>query len=246
MPIDPLNESMDLSQANSTSRSRSRRSAGAKSAGKTNTSKNTSSYDRAFQQNLIDEGVFPYGYEFPDGSVQPKPGNWEEINRRLAKPRPSLSPSKFSDEQFEKFVRADTNAAKEHQVQTKVIPILEGESRDPRTSSGKIPFTNLAQLTEHNLVPGDPDVYHGARPEALKRKICDELSDFIVPSTQLDLPIIPNHVTAAKGPDGTFAVAGRQAYYDGAIGARSINALQSFGQQEPKYDGNAYTFSNIY
>jgi hypothetical protein len=48
--------------------------------------------------------------------VAAKPDNWEEINRRLSQPRPSLSPTKFSEEAYEKFVQADADAVKEKQV----------------------------------------------------------------------------------------------------------------------------------
>lgn len=92
---------------------------------------------------------------------------------------------------------------------------------------------------------GNPDFYHGAHPEVLKREIRDELSDLIIPSTQHDLPIVPNNSTAVKGPDGTLAVARRQACYDGAFGARSMQSVQSFRQTEPLYDGKAYAFTSI-
>src|SRR2546429_4549025 len=75
----------------------------------TNTSKSTGPYNRNFQQNLIDGGVYPEGYEYPDVRAPPQPDNWEEVNRRLSQPRPSLSPSRFSDEEFRKFKRADAH-----------------------------------------------------------------------------------------------------------------------------------------
>ena len=93
---------------------------------------------------------------------------------------------------------------------------------------------------------GNPDFYHGAHPEQLNRQIRDKLGRFIVPFTQHDLPIMPNHVTAAKGPDGSAAVTIRQAIYDIHFGVRAINAVQSYGRAEPQYNGNAYAFSSIY
>ena len=239
---------MDSSQASSTSKSRSRRSTTrTKLTTEGGTSKSLSPYDRSFQQLLVDSHVFPPHYEFPDGTVAPEPGNWDHINERLAQPRPSLSPSKFSKEQHKAFVRLEASAAKEDQVKKKVIPIIEGTIRDPRTASGEIPFTNLAPLiADENLVSGNPDFYHGARPEQLERRVRNELGHLIIPSTQHDLPIVPNHFTAAKGPDGSAAVAGRQATYDAFFGARAIHALQTYGQAEPLFDGNAYTFSSTY
>ena len=210
-------------------------------------SKSLSPYDRSFQQLLIDSHVFPPHYKSPDGNVAPKPGNWDYIIERLAQPRPSLSLSQFSKKQYEEFVELDANAAKESEVKKRVIPIIEGKIKDLNTASGEICFTNLASLTaDENLVPGNPDFYHGARPEQLERRVRVEIGHFVVPSTQHDLPIVPNHVTAAKGPDGSAAVAKRQATYDVYFGGRAINALQSYGQAEPQFDGNAYAFSSIY
>ncbi|MCJ1245699.1 hypothetical protein MMC30_002903 [Trapelia coarctata] len=212
----------------------------------TTTTKSTGPYDRGFQQNLIDGGVYPDQYEYPDGRVPPQPDNWEEINRRLGQPRPSLSPSQFSDGKFRKFKRADAHAFKEKQVTTSVIPIIEGEIRDTKCVSGGIPFTNLDHLTDGTLVPGNPDLYYGARPEQLDRRVRDELNGHIIPSTQDDLPLAPNFFVAAKGPDGSLAVAGRSASYDGPLGARGQQSLRSYGQEEPVYDNNAYTITSIY
>lgn len=208
--------------------------------------KNTRAYDRNFQQNVIDGGVYPDEYEYPDGSIPGKPNNWEEINQRLRQPRPSLSPSQFSDDKFRNFKRADTHAFKEDQVTKTAVPFIEGEITDAKCVSGKIPFTNLDHLTDGTLAPGNPDLYYGARPEQLNRQVRDEFSSQIVPSTQHDLPIVPNFFLAAKGPDGSIAVAGRQASYDGALGAKGIHRLQSYVQEEPAYDNNAYTVTSIY
>jgi hypothetical protein len=164
----------------------------------------------------------------------------------MVEARSSLSPSQFSDEKFRKFKRADTHASKEKQIMELVIPIIEGEIKDAKCISGGIPFTNLDHLTDGTLVPGNPDRYYGARPEQLDRQVRNELSSHIIPSTQDDLPIAPNFFVAAKGPDGSIAVAGRQASYDGALGARGMHSLQSYGQDELAYDNNAYTVTSIY
>jgi hypothetical protein len=122
-------------------------------------------------------------------------------------------------EKFSDFRQADTDAFKEDQVMKSVIPIIEGKITGTKCVSGNILFTNLEHLTDSTLVPGNPDLYYGARPEQLNRRVRSELSDRIVPSTQHDLPIVPNFFLAAKGPDGSIAVAARQASYDGALGA---------------------------
>ena len=239
---------MEPNQATSTSRSRTRQTGSTTK----NTIKNLSTYDTAFQQKLVDSHIYYPHYEYPGGTKTPKPDNWDYINERLARSRASLSPSRFTREQHDDFVRKDANAAKEDMVKKRVIPIIEGTIKegtikDIGTQSGNIPFTNLAPLVATNkLVNGNPDIYYGARPEQLDLRVREELEQFIIPSTQHDLPILPNHFTAAKGPDGTAAVARRQATYDSCFGARAQLYTRSYGQVELQFDNNAYTVSTIY
>ncbi|EDN02333.1 predicted protein [Histoplasma mississippiense (nom. inval.)] len=205
----------------------------------------TTAYSRNFQQNLIDHGVYPPEYRYPDRRKPSKPSNWTEINERLAQPRASLSPSKFSEDRFEDFREADAYASKEKPVTKSVVPILDGDVGDPKCVGGDYLFGNLAPLTDGTLAQAKPDHFYGARPEQLDRQIRNELSDHIVPSTQDDLPMVPNFFLEAKGPDGSLAVATRQACYDGALGARGMHALQSYGSRST-YDNSAYTLTSIY
>ncbi|KAL5400912.1 hypothetical protein PMIN03_011977 [Paraphaeosphaeria minitans] len=235
-----------MSASRSSTRSRQRDSA-ASTRPTTNTTrtKSTGVYDRDFQQHLVDHNVYPHGYRHSDGSVPTKPANWRGINEILAQPRPSLSPSKFGEEDYQRFVQADADASKEKQVSELVIPLLEGRIEDAKCRSGGIPFTNLDPLTDGTLKPGNPDVYYGARPEQLSRQVRIELGGHITPSTQHDLPLVPNFFLAAKGPDGSLAVAGRQACYDGALGARGMASLKLYGQGESGHD-IACAVSSIY
>lgn len=181
----------------SKSHSRSRKQRAGSSSSKTRDTRgttNTSStpYSRKFQQNLIEHGIYPDGYEYPDGRIPAIPDNWKEVNERLVRPRPSLSPSGFSDAEFRKFKRADTHASKEQPVTTSVIPIIKGEISDPKCVGGGYPFGNLAHLTDGSLAQAKPDHFYGARPEQLDHQIRNELSDLIIPSTQDGLPMLPN------------------------------------------------------
>ncbi|KAF1936881.1 hypothetical protein EJ02DRAFT_413226 [Clathrospora elynae] len=211
----------------------------------TTRTKSTGVYDRDFQQHLVDNAVYPHGYRYLDGTVPAKPKNWKEVHRILALRRPSLSPSRFTDDDYEQFVQADADASKERQVSESVIPIIEGKIRDAKCRSGGIPFTNLDPLTDSTLKSSNTDIYYGARPEQLSQKVRDDLGGLIIPSTQHDLPITPNFFLAVKGPDGSAAVAKRQACYDGALGARGMQSLLSYGQVDSGYD-NAFTITSIY
>lgn len=170
----------------------------------------------------------------------------EEILEALGQRRRSLSPSRFSSEDFLKFELAEVRAVKEAQVTASVIPMIEGDIGVSNHVAGQIPFTNLEHLTDGSLVSGNPDRYYGARPEQLPRQVRAELSGSIVPSTQEDLPILPNFLLAAKGPDGSSAVASRQACYDGALGARGYHRLQSHTAGKPMFDNKAHVITSTY
>ncbi|OJD13206.1 hypothetical protein AJ78_06324 [Emergomyces pasteurianus Ep9510] len=156
-----------------------------------------------------------------------KPNNWLELNEPLTQPRASLSPSKISEQEFGEFREADMNASKEKPIVRLAIPIIEGHIDDVRCMEGDYPFRNFAPLTDGTLANATPDHFLDARPEQLNRQFRDQLSDFVVPSTQKDHPIAPNFFQEAKGPDGSPAVATRQACYDDAMRTPGICSYQS-------------------
>ena len=106
----------------------------------------------ALQQVLIDNNIYPHGYRYSDGRVPPKPDNWDQFGQMLAQPRPSLSPSRFGDAEFDDFVQADADAGKEQQVCESVLPYIEGRVADGRCRSGGVPFNNLEDLTDSLLM----------------------------------------------------------------------------------------------
>jgi hypothetical protein len=248
-PIEPLNLTMSSSQSSFRGRKRSLASTldtrPTTNTTNTKTTESSGPYSRNFQQKLIDSGVYPDEYEYPDGRVPPEPDNLEEINEILTQPRPSLSPSQFSNKKFREFKRADAHISKENKATKTVIPVIEGKITDNKCVEGDVLFTNLTPLTNDMLTAAKPDLC-GARPEQLNRRVRDELSGHIIPSTQDDLPIAPNFFLAAKGPDGSAAVAKRQACYDGALGARGMHSLQSYGQDKATHDNKAYTITSVY
>jgi len=208
--------------------------------------KSTGPYDRQFEQILIDNNIYPDEYNYPDGSRPPKPDNWGGFNQMLAQPRPSLSPSRFGEIEFDSFKQANAHAKKELQVYDSVIHRIEGNVGNGSCRSGGIPFANLDDITDRTLTHGKPDVFYGARPEQLHREVRETVGHHIMPSTQEDLPLAPNFFLEVKGLDGSAAVAKRQACYDGALGARGMHSLRTYRQTTPAYDNNAYTMSNVY
>lgn len=214
------------------------------STSETKTSKAKGSpYDRNCEQNLIDNGIYPPNYHFPDGRATPKPNNENEILARLGQPRPSLSPSQFSEKAFRSFQQKNARALNDDAVMIDVFPVIQGNAQIP--SAKNMVFGNLDRLTPGNLVDAKPDFYDGACPTQIHRQIRKELGSYITPSPQQQAPALPNFFTEVRGPDGSAAMAITQACYDGALGARAIHKLQSL-RQEPICDNNAYTITSIY
>lgn len=230
-----------MTSSQSSSRKRAKTGKESDTSSKT---KKSSAYDPAFEQHLIDNGIYPYGYNYGDDDGSVYPDNWEEISDRLAQPRPSLSPSRFPREEFRKFEKTNMQALTEGKVMSKAFPIIAGTSDIP--SQENLLFGNLKHLTDGSITKAKPDFYDGSHPADLNRQIRKDLGPFIVPSTNTAAPCLPNFFTEAKGPKGTTEVYKRQALYDGAVGARGIHELRSYVGQETLFDNNAYTITSTY
>lgn len=233
----PTAQAMPSSESTSSTRSKSTDSPG-ESDGKTSHRK-SSAYHRDFEQHLIDHGIHP-------NNRTQKPHNWDEIQQKMAQPRPSLSPSKFSDGAFEAFQQANEEALTEAMVMRKPFPIILGDA--DIYSAGELPFRNLEPLTDGTLVDAKPDFYDGARPAQIGRRIREELGSYITPSTLHHAPALPNFFAEVKGPDGNGAVAKRQVCYDGVLGARGISEFRAYRADKPEtvYDDNAYAITSTY
>jgi len=237
---------MPSKQSSSRTQSGSRNTLGDSTA-RTTTSKTkkTSPYDPNFEQNLIDNSIYPDDYDFPDGRDPSRPNNENEILDKLGQPRASLSPSQFPEKEFRSFKQKNSRALNEDAVMSDVFPIIQGNARI--LSAKNLVFGNLEPLTHGNLVDAKPDFYDGTRPAQIDLRIREELGSYITPATQGQAPALPNFFTEAKGPDGSAAVAKRQACFDGALGACGVHKLRSY-EANPTlaYDNNAYTITSTY
>ena len=233
-----MTPSVTNSKSPSQSRKRSRTDGLASDSDRTSKSRKTSTYDRNFEQHLIDHGLY---FESDRGI---HPNNLHSLKERLERRRPSLSSSRFTEDDFNKFVQANKNAGVEDIVRSKVLPILLGSDNKP--SFENVEFNNLAPLTDGTIVTCKPDYYEGSLPADLNRSVRESLNDFIVPSTDTSRPCLPNFFAELKGPDGSTAVATRQVTYDGAVGAHAIYRLRSYVDKATALDGNGYTITAIY
>lgn len=229
-----------MSQSNS-SRKRSSASGGSGATSKTG----KSSYDPNFEQNLIDGGIYPEGYE-PDDTHPPlEPGNMDDIQTTMRAPRASLSPSRFTHADFQEFKRKVKRAGDEATARAEIMSIIAGDSRRNHYSASDRQFNHLEPLAD-DLPKPVPDLYDGAYPQQIDRSVRRDLGKHIVPSNNTSLPAAPNFFLEGKSEGGRADVAKRQACHDGAVGARAMHSLQNYKSAEPTYDGNAYSYSNTY
>jgi len=199
---------------------------------------------RLVEPALIDAGYYPHGYEYPDDEDTPIPNNIEElIEERLGQPRPSLSPSHFADGDFRNFQRENMKAKTEDRVRSGVFPIITGRSVIPSGENQK--FNHLTPLTG-NISAAQPDYYNGSRLAQLHPDVRRDLGHFIIPCTDTSRPMLPNFFTELKGPKGDAAEMQLQITQDLGNGARGMHKMQSYRQDEPVYDGNAYTLGATY
>ncbi|KAK2593518.1 hypothetical protein QQS21_008784 [Conoideocrella luteorostrata] len=199
---------------------------------------------------LTEQHAFVLGAAEPMNSSQSNPGrrkrDSESLVKQASQSRASLSPSRFTNDDFRRFKRANTHATKEGRIVLKVIPFIEGDIVDSKCTASDIAFTNLDPLTDGTLVAAKPDIYYGARPEQLDRSVRRELEAYIVPSLQHDLPIAPNIFLGMKGSDGSAAVAKRQITYGMAIGERAQRSLRSYKAPGPIFDNKTSTIGYTY
>jgi hypothetical protein len=224
--------------ASSRSTASSRRTKSTKSTGATDVSSRTkpsSAYGKDFEQHLNDNNVYLHGRKS-------KPNN----NLDLHHPRQSLSPSKFSDGAFECFQDEHDDLGSEGDVMRKLVPVIAGSAKIP--NSGEVLFNNLESITDGATVDVKPDFYDGAPLGDIDVAVRNGLNNLIIPSNTnaARRPAAPNFFLEAKAPWGAADIAKRQAGLDGAIGARAMHNLQNYGEEEPGFDGNAYTISSTY
>ncbi|KGQ07756.1 hypothetical protein BBAD15_g6917 [Beauveria bassiana D1-5] len=222
----------------------SRRTQSTKATSVSSRAKRSSAYDKDFEQNLIDNDIYPEGFEHRDGRSTPEPNNLDEIVKGLAHPRASLSPSQFSVSAFKSFRMANSRVISEGKVMADILPTIRGNSEIP--NEGNLPFGNLESITNGTTVDAVPDWYDGSYPRDINRTIRQELCKTIIPTSHGHAPAAPNFFVEAKAPRGGADVAKRQACLDGAVGARAMHSLKTYGEDEPVYDGNAHAYSSTY
>lgn len=191
----------------------------------------SNAYDANFARLLLDLGAL---VDFIALDVEP-PSNFNEIVDIL---KGTLVPVSTID--YKSFQVKKVKAYGEPKTVVSLLPLLLGED-DHFASDHDRAFTNIIPLIE-GIVTCKPDLYDGLCPSKVDPQVRKDLDSLIVPSRQSMAPIAPNFFLEMKGQDGSFAVAGRQAWHDGIVGARAMQAIRCY-DLETTLDHKAYSLS---
>ncbi|KIW78602.1 hypothetical protein Z517_08440 [Fonsecaea pedrosoi CBS 271.37] len=209
------------------------------------TSPKITPYSGNFEQKLIDTCIYPDDHEHPDGQFAPEPANLSDIQAAQRVPRPSLSPSRFTEEDFRAFKRANARVKGETTGIHNLFPLIAGNEAAHRFEMD-LSLSNL-QAFDKDLSDPKPDVYHGVALSTIHPRVRADLGTYIIPSkVDITRPAAPNFFVEGKSAQGRSDVAKRQALIDGAVGARAMHELQNYKAKEPGYDNKARSFSAIY
>ncbi|KXS97902.1 hypothetical protein AC579_402 [Pseudocercospora musae] len=175
-----------------------------------------------------------------------KPDNYDDIMRRMAQPRPSLSPSRCLDSVYQEYLAAHDTSTNESAIAEKVVaPFFAPASK--YTSGRNTTFSELKPITATPIPKPKPDLFIGEHRGTLHPDALKACRDTVVPTKAVHNPVLVNHTLEAKGPYGTGACARTQVTYNGAVGARAMESLQSYATPDVPYpDGRAQTFGASY
>ena len=205
-------------------RKRSNASSDMSHASDTGQTLKSSACDRDFEQKCIDHGV-----SMPGEGL--KPDNSQELQQILARPRSSPSPSRLSHGEVKKFGKIRKGVRDDADVLRESFPTSPGSNRLDCLSGDDVLFGNMDNIAPDILEEAKPDIYGGAQPAQIDRRVGQALSPQLVPSTDHSYPVAPNLFLEAEGSGGSAAVKRRQECYNGALGARAMRTLQSYGQE---------------
>ena len=199
------------------------------------------SFKDCFEQELIQDGIFPTGHKsLFNGFTSVKPRNLEEIKRVIGRNRPSHLMSQLSMGVYERF--KELNESDPGDFARFILSLITTDI-DPHSFVVAVRFSS--NPFSNNLLTHQPDLCYGAKSELIDQDLLEVLSDFIRPSKTRRCPMVPNCFLEFGGSWLPAPVMKRNACYHGALGARGIWHLQTYGKHDPLYaDENAYTFSS--
>ena len=131
-------------------------------------------------------------------------------------------------------------------MKEKVLHGILVDRREINKPAAEVHFDNLSELKGDTLSDAKPDLYYGlGRKQVLKLdpQVLASLDSVIVPSRDRKNPILPNMFVEFKAGELMSAVVYRQACHYGALGARAMQHLVSYGKPELIFDEVARTLT---
>lgn len=199
--------------------------------------KRISPYNPSFQEYMERRGIYTWNPDI-------YPTNLEEIQTALRQRRESLSSAKFSKADYESFLHANMNATTEAGIMNAAFRIIIGQGN---ISNGlNVPFVNMVGMVDEILTVPRPDLYEGCLRTEISSDICSRLDSHIVPSRVAQNPVLPNFFAELKGPGGNAGIGTLQACHDAAIGARAMQSLRAYVDEDTAVNGKAYCLSAVF
>ncbi|KAJ4393085.1 hypothetical protein N0V93_002292 [Gnomoniopsis smithogilvyi] len=205
----------------------------------TSTTSKSGPYKADFGTHLKEHNVLPLN----DDEVEPPepPDNMQDIRLAMKRERTWTPDFEIKAQAF----RAGLRGAKNERDILNLLNLecIPGQTTNITRSSiisRDQSWSALHPLTDATITVGKPDLAYATRLTKLRRPIRDELGAMIVPTTSREF-VCPNFMVAVKGPRGTQAVNDVQAVHVGALAARGMHALWTYGNSTEAVDAERDT-----
>ena len=161
----------------------------------------------------------------------------------IGQPRPTEAQSASYLEQYQKFVKLNSEVETGPDVVDKIFPLLGG-IKNVHFSDKGLTLINLEKLLDH-IARVKPEFYDGADSTYVDKGLLAELSRFVQPLPKTKYPVFPSFFALLKTKGDNATIAEQQARYAEAIGSRAIHKLRSFAEADQGivYDDSAYTIT---
>ena len=180
--------------------------------------------DVADRQALIDAKYYPPKYRQQNN----EPNNLHEIKEKLRQRRPSFT---TSNDDFQHFESLNSLANNKVEMISMILPIILGRRSIELESGRGCYFGNLKGID--NISKPTPDYYNGSFPEDISQEVWNNLGEYIVPAHDNSRPLLPNFFFELNPPTGNPERLVLKIVQDLAYGARGMQKIRSYGQDQP-------------
>ncbi|KAN0068373.1 hypothetical protein V8E54_013569 [Elaphomyces granulatus] len=203
-------------------------------------------YDKNFEQTLEDIGI-----HLGDRQLEPMPNNVEGMKVALGKQVSQTDEGLLNTLRLDRFRRIFAGGLNVNRMKAETFRILATLHVPGDRPAVGVDLDNFSGLQGNTLATARPDQYYGLYKRHLKPEdltdlgpIIASLNHEIVPSQDDNQPILPNLFVEFKvGNELMPTVSLRQVCHYGALGARAMQHLKSYGQPSLIFDNVASAFT---